>query len=206
MTCAARKGSAPCTLVLSWGLDPVNGGVVAPERVQQVLWTVLAGLALLWIVLNTYATATALPDVPSELLTLMGLSSVAYVGGKLVRNPGPNIKQIDQAPGLDPVESPCPVSNLETDAIALLDGAPLPKSNISVEKPVPATGHYASQLRLKTGAPVADWAGRPHALVIVNSDAQRSEFDFGSAQSTAMPSATANPAADSAFASPAAAP
>ena len=55
----------------------VHGGD-APKRVQQVVWTVLAGLGFLWILVKTYTTSEGLPEIPTELLALMGLSSAGY--------------------------------------------------------------------------------------------------------------------------------
>ena len=37
------------------------------------------------ITIKTYATATALPTIPDEMLTLMGISSAGYLAGKMAR-------------------------------------------------------------------------------------------------------------------------
>ena len=71
-----------------------HGGVIALERVQQIIWNIVVGIAFVIILIGTYATASALPTIPNELLVLMGISSAGYIGGKAVRSPGPNINQV----------------------------------------------------------------------------------------------------------------
>src|SRR5215203_3717901 len=72
----------------------VHGGVLALDRVQQVVWTLIALGMFIRITVSTYETASSLPEIPTELLTLMGLSSAGYLGGKLVRGPGPVVEQV----------------------------------------------------------------------------------------------------------------
>lgn len=69
----------------------VHGGVMALERVQQVLWTIISVGMFLYVVYKNYAETTLLPVIPNELLILMGISSVGYIGGKLARKAGPVI-------------------------------------------------------------------------------------------------------------------
>src|SRR5207245_324636 len=59
----------------------VHGGVLAPERVQQVLWTLVAAIGFLLTVIGSYSTPTELPTIPTELLVLMGISSAGYIAG-----------------------------------------------------------------------------------------------------------------------------
>jgi hypothetical protein len=67
-----------------------SGGVVVPERVQFLVWTLLGFGAFLMLVLSSDpSTIQELPAVPEEFLYVMGLSSAGYLGGKLVRQPGP---------------------------------------------------------------------------------------------------------------------
>lgn len=77
-----------------WSDLVVHGGVVALERVQQVVWNIIIGIAFIVILLVTYTTASSLPTIPNELLVLMGISAGGYIGGKVVRKPGPNISQV----------------------------------------------------------------------------------------------------------------
>jgi hypothetical protein len=175
-----QKGSgavhpAPADLIM-------HGGVIAPERIQQVLWSFLAGIAVVWIVVTTYTTATALPDIPQELLTLMGLSSVAYVTGKIVRSPGPIIRQVDVEPNTTPVELLVSGDCLDRDAAVTVNGTRLPKASIDVEPAKPNTPaantnkQLVSRLRLTTTIDPDVWSKGPSHIVIVNTDGQRSEW------------------------------
>ncbi|WP_143845137.1 hypothetical protein [Nostoc sp. T09] len=78
----------------TWSDLVVHGGVVALERVQQVVWNLIIGIAFIVILLVTYTTASSLPSIPSEILVLMGISAGGYIGGKAVRKAGPNISQV----------------------------------------------------------------------------------------------------------------
>jgi hypothetical protein len=72
----------------------MHGGVLALERVQQVMWTVVVGLMFLFISVKNYSSSTSLPTIPTELLTLMGFSSLGYLVGKTARKPGPVISSV----------------------------------------------------------------------------------------------------------------
>jgi len=79
-----------------------TGGVVAPERFQFLVWTILGILVFLSIVfLQDPGNIKDLPTVPMGFLQLMGISSFGYLGGKLARKMGPVIDEImaDSATG-----------------------------------------------------------------------------------------------------------
>jgi hypothetical protein len=78
----------------AWSDLVVHGGVVALERVQQVVWNLIIGIAFIVILLVTYTNASSLPTIPQEILVLMGISAGGYIGGKAVRKAGPNITQV----------------------------------------------------------------------------------------------------------------
>jgi hypothetical protein len=68
------------------------GGVVVPERLQFVIWTIVGILVFVSsTVLRDPATVKELPGVPPEFLVLMGVASAGYLGGKVLRKPGPVI-------------------------------------------------------------------------------------------------------------------
>jgi hypothetical protein len=70
-----------------------TGGVVAPERLQFVVWTVVGVFTFLTIVfMSDPLTLSDLPSIPNGFLELMGISSAGYLAGKLARKPGPVIK------------------------------------------------------------------------------------------------------------------
>ena len=76
-----------------------SGGVVAPDRLQMLLWTIVGVAAFLYAVLQLApGTITDLPGVPERLLVLMGISSAGYLGGKMARKPGPVINEISIVP------------------------------------------------------------------------------------------------------------
>jgi hypothetical protein len=79
-----------------------SGGVVAPDRVQMLLWTLFGVSAFIVASLgDPPGTIKGLPTVPDRLLYLMGLSSAGYLGGKLARKAGPVINEISISP-MDP--------------------------------------------------------------------------------------------------------
>src|SRR5207253_7529989 len=55
------------------------------------------GYVYLVIRMNPEMANISLPDVPQNFLYLMGVSSAGYLGGKLVRKPGPVIKVLSVA-------------------------------------------------------------------------------------------------------------
>ena len=76
-----------------------SGGVVAPDRVQMLLWTFFGVGAFIVCVVRLYpGTVDSLPTIPDGLMYLMGLSSAGYLGGKLARKAGPVISEIDITP------------------------------------------------------------------------------------------------------------
>lgn len=93
-TSAVRGSKGSGQVNPAWSDLVVHGGVVALERVQQVVWNLIIGVAFIVILLVTYTTASSLPSIPSEILVLMGISAGGYIGGKAVRKPGPNISQV----------------------------------------------------------------------------------------------------------------
>ncbi len=76
-----------------------SGGVVAADRLQMLLWTLLGVGVFIYAVLHlSPGTITELPPVPDRLLVLMGLSSAGYLGGKIARKAGPVIDEISVSP------------------------------------------------------------------------------------------------------------
>jgi hypothetical protein len=118
-----------------------TGGLVVPERFQFFVWTVVAcfGFVALLITQNP-AKISGFPTFPDGLLYVMGVSSAGYLGGKLVRKPGPNLKNIavDLNPSPPPDQPPLPAGspvnpmvivqgdNLSSKADFSIDGQKLP--------------------------------------------------------------------------------
>jgi hypothetical protein len=72
-----------------------SGGVVAVERVQFLIWTIIGAVMFLWLSLvQTPVEILELPKVPENFLQLMGISSLGYLGGKFARKAGPIINDV----------------------------------------------------------------------------------------------------------------
>jgi hypothetical protein len=72
-----------------------SGGFVAGDRFQFFIWTIVGCIGYLFLVLrNDPFSLKDLPSLPDNFLYLMGVSSAGYLGGKLVRKPGPVLKSL----------------------------------------------------------------------------------------------------------------
>ncbi|TCG04162.1 hypothetical protein BZM27_42830 [Paraburkholderia steynii] len=71
------------------------GGIIAPERAQFFLWTIVGavGFVVFTLALDP-AKITDLPTLPDGFLQLAGISAFGYVGGKVVRKTGPILKGV----------------------------------------------------------------------------------------------------------------
>jgi hypothetical protein len=118
-----------------------SGGVVAADRVQMLLWTLL-GFALflysVWQLQPGSISEATFPAVPERLLVLMGISSAGYLGGKMARKPGPVISGI----AVTPQESDDVLRDQKTSATVLpdLSGAVLLAKGELAKLPTGATG------------------------------------------------------------------
>jgi hypothetical protein len=154
----------------------VHGGVLALDRVQQVIWTLIALGMFVRITVSTFATADALPSIPSEMLTLMGLSSAGYLGGKLVRGPGPVIQQVTPGEGATFALN-IKGKHLSKDAFVWLDGKQLAKEKVTVKVADPDDpANFATELVATLDTSMADWIATDHAITVVNNDAQRADW------------------------------
>jgi len=106
-----------------------SGGVVAPDRVQMLLWTLFGvGAFIVTTLAQSPAEIQTLPTIPDNFLYLMGLSSAGYLGGKLARKAGPVINEISISP-TDPDDAIVAAASTAadspdfTDALAAAQGA-----------------------------------------------------------------------------------
>ena len=92
------KGSGPLKPHLS---DLISaGGTMAPGRLQFFSWTLVGIAAYLSSVFATDPTiVNGLPTIPPELLTVSGISSLAYLGSRAVSGPGPVLSSAAFEPG-----------------------------------------------------------------------------------------------------------
>jgi hypothetical protein len=72
-----------------------SGGVVAADRLQFVIWTVVGIGTFLAVVFNSDPrNISDLPAIPPGFLQLMGISAGGYIAGKVVRKAGPSLDAI----------------------------------------------------------------------------------------------------------------
>jgi hypothetical protein len=80
-----------------------TGDVVAAERVQYLVWTIVGAIGFsLAIAYLDPRSILNLPDVPPSILAISGISAFGYLGGKLARNAGPVINEAIVTIGPDP--------------------------------------------------------------------------------------------------------
>jgi hypothetical protein len=184
-----------------------SGGVVAPERLQFVVWTVVGIFTFLTIVFKSNPMTVAdLPRIPDGFLQLMGISSAGYLAGKLARKPGPVIKAVSvttvaTASSTSSITMPPPNStlpepppgftktypiltlnvkgeNLDPDALVKLDGQPLAKYQYWITHGTPdPQTKFCSELNVSLNNAAAYIEGT-HTLTIVNNDAQAADVLF----------------------------
>ena len=172
-----------------------TGGVVAPERLQFVVWTAVGVFTFLTIVFKSDPlTVSDLPKIPDGFLQLMGISSAGYLAGKLARKAGPVIKVISVT-NVNPIDYDPPGAAPVPTALTLnLQGQNLdPKATIKVGSTVlrgdlftitPPTGQAADpQSGFCTELNVTLWDAATfvvgkHTLSLVNSDGQAADVDY----------------------------
>ena len=94
-----------------------TGGLVAGDRFQFFTWTIVGCIGYVYLVIrmNPETPNISLPDIPQNFLYLMGVSSAGYLGGKVVRKPGPVIKVLSVAKVTSPdgilQPTPTPAAN-----------------------------------------------------------------------------------------------
>jgi hypothetical protein len=72
-----------------------HGGVVAPERLQFFLWTIVGVVFFIALTLGySPETIDNLPGLPDGYLALSGISAAALLGGRLARRAGPKITSV----------------------------------------------------------------------------------------------------------------
>ncbi len=156
----------------------VHGGVLALDRVQQVIWTAIAIGMFLQVSMTTAGAAGGLPDIPTELVALMGLSSASYLGGKLVRGAGPVIDQVSLGGGS--IFLSVKGKHFSKDAFVWIDGVQQLKENVQVmaDDPDDPKG-FAKELKVTLALSEDDWYEKDHDMTVVNADAQRADWRTG---------------------------
>jgi IPT/TIG domain len=161
-----------------------SGGVVAADRFQFFLWTLVgfAGyLSLLWF--SDPTTIKEVPTVPEGLLYLMGISAGGYVGGKLARQPGPNITGLKAS-----LELPASAlhlrilgDNLSPNGTFQIQGMGVNtvKRPVTIISQAQGKTDFATEMEIVITTPDASWIARgPHTLRLINDDGQFAEKDY----------------------------
>jgi hypothetical protein len=157
-----------------------TGGVLAPDRAQFLAWTIIGCIGYVVLVLKQQPEMlTVLPELREELVSVMGLSALVYVGGKAVRLPGPVINEVK--PSLNDKKDELTLTakgqNLDEKAIISIDGVPV----VEKDRKTPSTGSTVdtslkSEMTLvMTGEA---WNTGDHRLRITNRDGQYAELWF----------------------------
>ena len=165
-----------------------TGGVVAAERLQFVVWTIVGVLTFLGLVfLSDPATIDTLPQIPSGFLELMGISSAGYIGGKLARKAGPTITSI--APNVkDGILSlELHGTGLSQNAAFKIGDDQVPPDQILGDKHLPEVVQkdensgdptFATILRLNISNAKTNWLGDKVELTITNPDQQKAVASY----------------------------
>lgn len=175
------KGAGP----LNPGLGDfmTTGGVFAPERLQFFLWTILGVCAFVSATLaQDPATVTEMAKIPDNFLPLMGVSSLGYLAGKVVRKPGPVIKELVPKPPYNPSASGGPPlsirimgEHLSGKAKVTLNGVSLQEGEIALGANEPKDAEFVGELLLTPQKVVPALPGVP-AVKVVNRDGQSAEM------------------------------
>jgi hypothetical protein len=179
-----------------------SGGVVMGERFQFFLWTIVSSMAVLALILaSDPATIDQLPKIPEGMLYLMGLSSAGYLGGKLVRGPGPNIRSIDTEKRTEFDEKGSPPGNatvlvatltgdnLSPTATFQLDDERIPADQVTIGEKKIDDQHpqFCSLMEVHLWHVAERFFDGPHVLRIANQDGQGAEITYGTSITSATP-------------------
>jgi hypothetical protein len=171
-----------------------SGGMVTSDRFQFFVWTLVGFVGFLLLVLLVDPSALKeLPDVPQGFLYLMGISSAGYLGGKVVRLPGPVIQQMlvsaspltRDAQGKElPVKLTIDLQgeNLSTDAAIQIEGVSLrPKDEFTIVEVKPQNAPADPSFRAELNVILenaAKYVQGEYELTFINKDGQMAAAKF----------------------------
>lgn len=169
-----------------------SGGMVTGDRFQFFVWTLVGFLGFLLLVLLADPSALKeLPDVPQGFLYLMGISAAGYLGGKVVRLPGPVIQQLlasatalrDAQGKEQPVQLTIGLKgeNLSTDAAIQIDDVPLRKEEFEIKEVKTQSGPADPSFRAEVNVVLknaAKYVQGAHELTFINKDGQMAAAKF----------------------------
>jgi hypothetical protein len=166
-----------------------SGGLVASDRFQFFVWTLVGCAGFLALVLaHDPSTLKDLPEVPDGFLYLMGISAAGYLGGKLVRLPGPVVTQLLVIAAV-PAAAGTPArmtinikgENLSQNALVRVDDDTLRPDQFSIDavkaQDQAPDSSFCSEinLTLKDASPYLEGV---HNLTLTNKDGQMAACSF----------------------------
>jgi hypothetical protein len=167
-----------------------SGGLVASDRFQFFVWTLVGCAGFLVLVLShDPSTLKDLPEVPDGFLYLMGISATGYLGGKLIRQPGPVVTQllVTAVVPANAAVSPATMTidikgeNISQNALIKVDDDSLRPDQFSI-RPVKTQDQapdssFCSEINLTLKDASAYLEG-VHDLTLTNKDGQMSASSF----------------------------
>jgi hypothetical protein len=178
------------------------GGVVAAERLQFVVWTIVGVVTFVRLVfLSDPSTIDGLPQIPNGFLQLMGISSAGYLGGKLARKAGPTITAVTATVNADVLTLELKGVGLSQNATFSIGDDEVSPAQIQGDLPEivqkDATNNepgFAKILRLNIANPKANWLGASVTVRITNPDQQEAVGRYTVAGAPPAPAPAAAPA------------
>jgi hypothetical protein len=169
-----------------------TGGVIAADRLQFAIWTVIGiGTFVAIIFKSDPRNINDLPSIPSGFLELMGISAGGYLVGKLVRKAGPTLNAIAISGTPTELSFQLTGSGLSQSAVFSVDGAVIYPDTIrrdagsssklpNVVQVDPTIGDpsFARILQFTCLQSREEWLGGPHDFMITNPDSQRATISF----------------------------
>jgi hypothetical protein len=190
----ATRGSKGAGPVVPSAADFITtGGQVVPERFQFFVWTLVACLGFLALLISQDpATIEGFPKFPDGLLYVMGVSAGGYLGGKLARAAGPVIHNIalgDKGVPASPPDQAKKViivqgENLSKTGDFYVDGKKLEiqpevRENLVEATPQDQQGSdLCSQLKITIVGEALDLSSGDHDFRIMNKDGQFADARF----------------------------
>ena len=179
------KGAGPVSPSLADFIT--SGGMVMSSRFQFFVWTLVGCAGFVFLTLqNDPSSLTALPDVPSGFLYLMGISAAGYLGGKLVSLPGPVVRAL-LVSSVDTTTQPAQMviklrgENLSKTAAVKVDDKDLRTDEVTVDcitpQDQPPDPTFCTELKVTLNS-ADNYLEGPHKLVLTNKDGQMGSSNF----------------------------
>lgn len=156
-----------------------TGGLVVAERFQFFVWTLIACLGFVALILmQDPAKVTGFPSFPSGLLYVMGVSAGGYLGGKAVRNPGPILKKVDVTAAAADLDVTLTGEYLDPKATFRIDNTlQTTTSPVTGPQQPQAPPGYSAELKF-TLSQAAELAKNDHVFEISNADGLAAQKTF----------------------------